>query len=95
MKHPKPTGRLSYDEHVQLAQHIAEAGAHLFAVANAIQAAYGVSDRAMSPLKPMILNFASKLSILKCRLDDHFYHDDHQGRSPYYTPEIRLGSEHD
>jgi hypothetical protein len=81
MKLPK---KLTPEKHAELADRIERAENELFRVLTAVQFAYGVTDRAAKPLERMVTSMGGLIEIAKCRMDDHFYHDGHQGQSPYY-----------
>jgi len=74
---------LTLEEHEQLAERLRCAEDELYQVLDAVQRAYGVSDRAVRPLEKMVIT-GGLLGIVQCCMDDHFYHDGHQGYSPYY-----------
>lgn len=82
---------LTPEEHERCASRIRRAEDELYQVLVTVQRAYGVSDRAMKPLEKMVIT-GGLLSILQCRMDDHFYHDGHQGQSPYYGRRLTTGS---
>lgn len=71
-------------KHAELAELLDRAEQDLFRVLVAVQKAYGVTDQAVKPLEKMVTSTGGLISIAKCRMDDHFYHDGHQGESPYY-----------
>jgi len=74
---------LTLEEHERLAERLRCADSELWEVLVAVQRAYGVSDRAIKLLAKMVIT-GGLLDIVQCRMDDHFYHDGHQGDSPYY-----------
>lgn len=49
-----------------------------------VHAGYGVTDQAVKPLEKMVTSAGGLISIVRPRMDDHHYHDVHQGESPYY-----------
>jgi len=75
--------KLTLEEHERLAGRLRCAEDELYQALVAVQRAYGVSDRAVRPLEKMVVT-GGLLGIVQCRMDDHFYHDGHQGYSPYY-----------
>jgi len=89
MKLPK---KLTPEQHAELADRIERAGEELFRALLTVQVTYGVSDRAVKPLEKMVTSAGGLIEIAKCRMDDHFYHDGHQGQSPYYGRRLTGGS---
>jgi len=83
--------KLTLEEHERLAGRLRCAEDELYQALVAVQRAYGVSDRAVRPLEKMVVT-GGLLGIVQCRMDDHFYHDGHQGYSPYYGRRLTTGS---